>query len=82
MEIHYRGDSVMKTWQSLSRRMLAILLSAAMLALAAANTAQAADDFWAHQIGVQVNVAYGEDPAQVFDPVSYTHLTLPTISWV
>ena len=57
----------MKTWQSLSRRMLAILLSAAMLALAAANTAQAADDFWAHQIGVQVNVAYGEDPAQVFD---------------
>ena len=51
------------------------LLLTALLPLATANAAQTADGFWGHRIGLQVDVAYGENPAQVFDLYLYGQRT-------
>ena len=39
--------------------------------LGASNATQGADEFWGHRYGVQVDVAYGEHPAQIFDLYVY-----------
>ena len=61
--------------QFVNRSIIRTLLLTALLPLATANAAQTADGFWGHRIGLQVDVAYGENPAQVFDLYLYGQRT-------
>jgi acetyl esterase/lipase len=61
--------------QFVYRSIIQTLLLTALLPLATANAAQTADGFWGHRIGLQVDVAYGENPAQVFDLYLYGQRT-------
>ena len=61
--------------QFVNRSIIRTLLLSALLPLATANAAQTADGFWGHRIGLQVDVAYGENPAQVFDLYLYGQRT-------
>ena len=51
----------MTIWQFVTRSMISTLLLSALLPLAAANATPATDSFWGHRIGLQVDVAYGEN---------------------
>lgn len=84
----------MTIWQFVSRRMINALFLSALFPLAAANAAPATDTFWGHRIGLQVDVAYGENAAQVFDLYLYGQRTgepddfaprsdsRPTLVWI
>ena len=61
--------------QFVNRSFIRTLLLTVLLPLATANAAQTADGFWGHRIGLQVDVAYGENPAQVFDLYLYGQRT-------
>ena len=61
--------------QFVNRSIIRTLVLTALLPLATANAAQTADGFWGHRIGLQVDVAYGENPAQVFDLYLYGQRT-------
>lgn len=61
--------------QFVNRSIIRTLLLTALLPLATANAAQTTDGFWGHRIGLQVDVAYGENPAQVFDLYLYGQRT-------
>ena len=61
--------------QFVNRSIIRTLLLTALLPLATANAAQTADGFWGYRIGLQVDVAYGDNPAQVFDLYLYGQRT-------
>lgn len=84
----------MMIWQFVTRSMINALLLTTLLPLATTNAAPATDSFWGHRINLQVDVAYGENPAQVFDLYLYGQRTgepdyfaidndpRPTLVWI
>ena len=90
MAIHFRGHTVMKP-RPLPHRIIATVIAAGAIVLSQATLAA---EFWGHRYSSQVNVSYGEQPAQVFDLYLYGQRTgepdyfaadpapRPTLIWI
>ena len=89
MAIHFRGHTVMKP-RPLPHRIIATVIAVALVL----SQATLAAEFWGHRYSSQVNVSYGEQPAQVFDLYLYGQRTgepdyfaadpapRPTLVWI
>jgi acetyl esterase/lipase len=90
LAIHFRGHTVMKP-RPLPHRIIATVIAAGAIVLSQATLAA---EFWGHRYSSQVNVSYGEQPAQVFDLYLYGQRTgepdyfaadpapRPTLVWI
>ena len=90
LAIHFRGHTVMKP-RPLPHRIIATVIAAGAIVLSQATLAA---EFWGHRYSSQVNVSYGEQPAQVFDLYLYGQRTgepdyfaadpapRPTLIWI